>query len=191
MAGELHFDQVTTRGGDTGDSSLFDGERRSKADPVFEALGDLDELGSWIGVLRARHRNAWEGPLRDFDAELYEVQTVLQRVSALVACSPGTPAYARLEPLDGESVAALELREARLLRVTRIEPVFVVPGADPVSAELDYARTLCRRGERRVVAVIRDPARPRPDLHAAQHYVNRLSDYLFIAARTAEQLAEA
>ena len=191
MAGELHFDQVTTRGGDSGDSSLFDGERRSKADPVFGALGDLDELGSWLGVVRARHRDEWEGPLRDLDAELYDVQTVLQRISAMIACSPGTPAYARLERLGEEAVEALELREARLLKVTRIEPVFVVPGADAAAAELDYARTLCRRGERRIVAVIRDPARHRPDLHPAQHYVNRLSDYLFVAARAAEQRAEA
>lgn len=191
MAGELHFDQVTTRGGDSGDSSLFDGERRSKADAVFEALGDLDELGSWMGVVRARHRDEWEGSLRDLDGELYDAQTMLQRVSAMIACSPATPAYARLDPVGSEAVGELELREARLLKVTRIEPVFVVPGADAAAAELDYARTLCRRGERRIVAVIRDEARPRPDLHAAQHYVNRLSDYLFVAARAAEQLAEA
>lgn len=190
MARELHFDQVTTRAGDSGDSSLFDGERRSKADPVFEALGDLDELGSWIGVVRARHREEWEGPLRDLDAELYDAQALLQRISAMIACSPGTPAYARLEGLGEEAVGELELREARLLKVTRIEPVFVVPGADAAAAELDYARTLCRRSERRIVSVIRDPARPRPDLHTVQHYVNRLSDYLFVAARAAEQLAE-
>ena len=187
MAKELHFDQVTTRAGDSGESSLFDGERRSKADSVFEALGDLDELVSWLGVLRARRRDEWTGPLRDLDSELHEVQTVLQQISALIACTPGTAQYARLTPLHGDAVAELELREARLLKVTHIEPVFVVPGADEAAAELDYARTLCRRAERRLVAVIRDPVRPRPDLHDSQHYVNRLSDFLFVAGRCAEQ----
>ena len=190
MARELKFDQVTTRAGDTGESSLFDGERRSKADDVFEALGDLDELSSWIGVLRARRREHWSGPLRDLDHELYEVQTVLSRIAALVACSPGTPQYARLTQIDDDTVAEIELREARLLKVTRIEPVFIVPGATEAAAEIDYARTICRRSERRLVAAIRSSAYPRPDLHTAQHYLNRLSDYLFVAGRSAEQLGE-
>jgi cob(I)alamin adenosyltransferase len=187
MSKELRFSQVTTRAGDTGESTLFDGERRSKTDAVFEALGDLDELSSWIGVIRARRRDEWSGPLRDFDHELYEVQTILSRIAALVACSPGTPQYARLTPVDGDTVAELELREARLLNVTRIEPVFIVPGATEASAEIDYGRTICRRCERRLVSAIRSPAHPRPDLHASQHFLNRLSDYLFVAGRSAEQ----
>lgn len=190
MPRELEFDQVTTRGGDTGESSLFDGERRAKDDAVFEALGELDELTSWIGVVRARRRDFWDGPLRHFDDELYEVQSILSRISALVACSPGSRQYAMLARVDEETVAGIELREARLLRETRIEPVFIIPGATEASAEIDFARAMCRRCERRIVSAIRAPGRPRPDLHDAQRYLNRLSDYLFVAGRAAEQLAE-
>jgi cob(I)alamin adenosyltransferase len=190
MTKALTFKQVTTRGGDEGESTLFDGERRSKTDAVFETLGDLDEFTSWLGVVRARRRGEWVGPLRDLDDELYDVQTVLSRIAALVACSPGTQQYARLTMVDDSTVAELELREARLLEVTRIEPVFIVPGTTEAAAELDFARTICRRCERRLVALIRSQAHPRPDLHAAQHYLNRLSDYLFIAGRSAEQTDE-
>lgn len=191
MTGDLSFEQVTTRGGDTGESTLYDGTRLCKADVVFEALGELDELSSWLGVVRARRREEWSGPVRDLDGELYEVQTVLSRTAALVSCSPSSRNYARLEQVDGGTVSELELREARLLRITRIKPAFVVPGETEVSAELDYGRALCRRCERRLVAVIRSPGHPRPDLHDAQRYLNRLSDYLFVAARTAEQHSEA
>jgi cob(I)alamin adenosyltransferase len=191
MARKLEFDHVTTRGGDGGESSLFDGERRSKSDVAFETLGDLDELTSWLGVVRARHRTAWSGPLRDLDAELSDVQIILSRIAALVACRPGSEPYGRLVQVDDETVEALELREARLLTVTRIEPRFIIPGDDEAASELDFARSVCRRCERRLVGVIRDAAQPRPDLHAAQHYLNRLSDFLFVAARTAEQTSDA
>lgn len=187
MARELEFQQVTTRGGDKGESSLFDGQRRRKDDAIFEALGDLDELTSWIGLVRARRRDSWTGALGDADRELREVQSVIQRVCALIACSPGSPEYARLTAIDQGTVGELELREARLLRVTTIRPSFVLPGESEISAELDVARSICRRCERRIVSVIRAPGNPRPDLHTCQHYLNRLSDYLFVAARCAEQ----
>ncbi|MFW5738243.1 MAG: ATP:cob(I)alamin adenosyltransferase [Spirochaetota bacterium] len=190
MAREIDFDQVTTRGGDSGEAGLFDGERRAKDDPVFEALGELDELSSWIGVVRARHRDEWSGPLRDLDSELYDAQRVTSRIAALVACSPTATQYARLEQVDDATVAELELREKRALQSTTIEPVFIVPGEHLGAAEIDYARALCRRCERRLVSVIRSSVRPRPDLHACQRYLNRLSDYLFVVGRQVEQASE-
>ena len=187
MKSELTFEQITTRGGDGGDATLFDGERLVKSDPVFEALGDLDELTSWIGVVRSRYRDEWHGALRDLDTELRDAQTVASRISALVACTPSSKQYARLTPVDDAAVEELELREARALKTTQIAPVFIIPGDEPGSAEIDFARALCRRCERRLVNVIRSPGRPRPDLHAAQRYLNRLSDYLFVIARKREQ----
>ncbi|MFW6248110.1 MAG: cob(I)yrinic acid a,c-diamide adenosyltransferase [bacterium] len=190
MAREIGFNHVTTRGGDDGNTTLFSGERRVKADAVFHALGDLDELTSWIGVVRARHADGWTGALRGLESELYDSQTMLSRISALLACNPAAPVYARLHPVEDADIEALELREARLMNVTEIGDEFVVPGATVCSAEIDYARAVCRRCERRVVAVIRAPERPRPDLHLAQRYLNRLSDFLFVAARAAEQAAD-
>ena len=187
MASEIPFNQVTTRGGDGGEATLFDGERRAKDDLVFRTLGDFDELASWIGVVRARNRDEWPGGLHDFDAELREAQVALSRISALIACSPTSATYSRLAAVDETVVHELELREARLLQNTRIEPVFVIPGDHDHSAEIDYARTICRRCERTLVTLIRDRARPRPDLHDSQRYLNRLSDYLFVLARHMEQ----
>ena len=190
MASEIPFNQITTRGGDGGEATLFDGERRVKTDLAFQALGDLDELTSWIGVVRSRHRDEWPGRLIDLDTELRDAQEVVSRISALVACGPSSPHHSRLVPVDEAVVRELEVRESRLLRHTTIDPVFVVPGDHDSSAEIDYARAICRRCERTLVAVIRTSGVPRPDLHGGQHYLNRLSDYLFILARYVEQHAD-
>ncbi len=189
MASEIPFDQITTRGGDGGEATLFDGERRVKTDLVFQALGDLDELTSWIGVVRSHRRDRWPGRLHDPDGELRDVQQIVSQVSALVACTPSSAQHSRLVAVTDSVVHELELREARLLRATTIEPVFIIPGDRDESAEIDYARAICRRCERTLVAVIRSSGVPRPDLHDAQRYLNRLSDYLFVLARYVEQHA--
>lgn len=187
MQPKLGFTQVTTRGGDGGDATLFDGSRLAKSDSVFDALGDIDELTSYIGVVRTTNRDRWPDGLFDFDGVLREGQVVLSRILALVACSPTAPQYSRLPPVDRSALEELELQEARLLQHTTIQPVFVIPGDHDHSGEIDFARAICRRCERTVVAIIRSPAQPRPDLHEAQRFLNRLSDYLFVLARHVEQ----
>ena len=191
MASDIPFDRITTRGGDGGEATLFDGERRVKTDLAFAALGDLDELTSWIGVVRSRRRDDWPGRLHDLDNELRDAQEIVSRLSALVACSPSSSLHSRLVPVDGAVVRELEVREARLLHDTTISPVFIIPGDHDSSAEIDYARALCRRCERTLVAVIRGSGVPRPDLHDGQRYLNRLSDYLFVLARYVEQHTDA
>ena len=172
---EIEFEQVTTRGGDRGESSLYNGERRRKDDPVFEALGDLDELSSFLGAARA----AGEGEPAVLRIEA--VQRVLLRAGAQTATPSDDPLYLTLTPVCGADIDALEAAEKELLGRTRIEPVFVLPGGNAVSAAVDIARSVCRRSERRLVALIRD--RGRTELADVQRYLNRLSDYLFILAR--------
>jgi len=102
-----------------------------------------------------------------------------------VATSPASPLHPKLKPLTEADVEALEFWEKRLFDAgVVIRPAFVLPGATPQSAAVDVARTVCRRAERRMVAFIRTQGRP--DLTAGSRYLNRLSDALFILARSME-----
>ncbi len=179
MNDEKDFAMVTTRGGDRGETSLYNGERRRKDDLLFEALGDLDELSSFLGAARAA--GAAEVPGRLPDGLVEGFQRNILRIGARIATPPDDPLSATLKPVTGADVEDLEGEEKRLLLRTRIEPVFVLPGGYAVSAAVDVARAVCRRAERRLVSLIRD--RGRTELADAQRYLNRLSDFLFVLAR--------
>ena len=180
---EIEFEQVTTRGGDRGETSLYNGERRRKDDPVFEALGDLDELSSFLGAARAAAGRSGAGStgINAAAANLERVQRMLLRAGAQIATPAGDPLYAGLKPVEEADIGDLEIEEKKLLSRTTIEPVFVLPGGNELSASVDVARSVCRRAERRLVSLIRE--RGRVELAAVQRYLNRLSDYLFILAR--------
>jgi len=168
----IEFDRVTTRTGDGGKTSTYSGAVDWKDAPVFEVLGDLDELSSWLGVIKPwGHRDVIEA-----------IQTKLLQIGSLVATAPGSPLGDGLKKVTAEDVFGLEAWEKGLLDTVVIEPVFVLPGSTPESAWTDVARTVCRRAERRMVTFVRDT--PRPDLKEAARYLNRLSDALFILARS-------
>src|SRR6266536_763398 len=120
--------RVTTRTGDGGDTSLFGPGRIRKTDPRIEALGDLDETQAAIGVARA----AAEGTVAE---TLLELQRGL---------------YVAMSEV-GTAVAALEEHAAALRATVDIAGRFVIPGEDALSAQLDQARAVARRAERRVV----------------------------------------
>lgn len=171
---KIDFDLVTTRTGDNGKTSDFSGTVDWKDAPVFELLGDLDELSSWLGVVKHL------GPHRD---NLETVQSRLMAAGSLVATDPASPLFEKLRQITEDDVGTLEVWEKRMLDSgVEIGPAFVLPGATPRSAQVDVARTVCRRAERRMVTFVRD--RPRPDLVPAARYLNRLSDALFILARS-------
>jgi cob(I)alamin adenosyltransferase len=180
VADDDEFELVTTRGGDHGESGYYSGERRRKDDLLFEALGDIDELNSVVGVARARLHAR-----RSEVFGLTEIQRQLLRLSSMVATTPGHELYDTFEHIVEEDVEALERVQRNLMKQTRIEPVFILPGESEESATIDVARSVCRRAERRLVAVIRE--RGRFDLHACQNFLNRLSDYLFVLGRHIDQ----
>ena len=172
---QLKFDQLVTRSGDQGESSLYSGERLPKDDVVFQVLGEADELNALIGL--AKH-----GLDSDCRVEMETIQTALGELMALVATCDG-----RLSGRYdlGNRLAWLELRIQERLVNTVIQTNFVNPGATAASAMVDVARAVCRRAERQLVGLIRQ--RQRSELAAAQIFLNRLSDYLFVLARHVEQ----
>ncbi|HDQ13762.1 MAG TPA: cob(I)yrinic acid a,c-diamide adenosyltransferase [Sediminispirochaeta sp.] len=178
---KFEFSQVTTRGGDRGESSLVGGDRRRKDDLYFQCLGDLDELISQIGLLRAHLRLEAKEKQRRFQhlgQELREIQLMLQKIAGLVA-SPRTGDRSA-SPIGEEEVHELEKWEHRLIEETNVPHEFIQPGDHVVSALAHVARSVCRRAERSVVSCIRERGRER--LIGSQQYLNRLGDYLFICA---------
>lgn len=182
----IEFEKVTTRGGDDGRSSLFSGQRRFKDDVVFWALGDLDELISVLGVVR-RAIHSRDSVHRE-GRHIEQVQRTLMTVCAVLATVPSSGEFTRIRKISERDVGKLERREKALLDDTDIAGEFIVPGAHPESIpEIDIARAVARRCERRIVTLIRSEGRPDVEARVCQHYVNRLSDYLFVLARYCEQ----
>jgi cob(I)alamin adenosyltransferase len=163
--------KIYTRGGDRGETALLGGGRVPKSDRRIEAYGTVDELNSLLGVVRA----SWS----DFpiDDELAAIQSDLFAVGALLA-SPGSD---RFPGVAAERVGQLErsidAMEAELAPLTS----FILPGGSLAAAWLHLARTVCRRAERLVVGLELEGA----ELRETIPYLNRLSDFLFVAARLA------
>lgn len=171
--------RVTTRTGDAGTTSLFGKPRVSKTDPRIEALGDLDETQSAIGVARAMT------PRSSLGRELLELQRGLYVAMSEVA----TPSeeLARLgQRLDADALARLDGVIATVRGKAPIEGRFVIPGETALSAAVDHARTVARRAERRVVECV-EAGLVAGDILIP--WLNRLSDLLFVLARASEGTA--
>ena len=181
--------KIYTRTGDQGATSLFGGSRVPKNDPRIEAYGTVDELNSFIGVARAH-------PLpQAVDDVLHQVQIDLFEIGARLA-SPSTDRFAGVDPARiTELEQAIDAMERELAPLTS----FILPGGAPAAAQLHVARTVCRRAERCVVeldgrwqmadgrdeSVSPSAIRHPPSNESTIAYLNRLSDYLFVAARFA------
>ena len=173
--------KIYTGSGDRGKTSLFSGERVAKHDERIEAYGDLDELNSAIGVLIAGLPPDGDG-LRP---ELHDIQSELFAIGAWLATAPGAPAAAALPPLDPDGAIGLERAIDRLDAGLPPLAGFILPGGHPGAAWAHVARTVCRRTERRVVALAAGgaDAKDAVPIRRAIVYLNRLSDYFFVLAR--------
>lgn len=174
--------KIYTRKGDDGSTGLFGGRTVSKADPRVEAYGLVDEVNAVLGWVRAA------AVPRDLDAALARIQGTCFRLGAWVAAVSGVDP--RVPAVSAEDVEALERGIDDLDE--ELEPLrnFVLPGGGEVGARLHVARTVARRAERAVAALaLREEVAP-----SALSWLNRLSDWLFVAARVAnarEGLSEA
>jgi cob(I)alamin adenosyltransferase len=165
----VRLTRIYTRGGDRGETSLGDGSRVSKLDPLLRAYGAVDELNSVIGWAHA------DAP----DQRLTRVQNELFDLGADLSV-PYQPDDSKLRVAQAQ-VDALE-RDCDEVNAA-LEPLksFVLPGGNETAARLHVARAVCRRVEREVLAVSHE----RELNPVALVYLNRLSDLLFILARAA------
>lgn len=165
--------KIYTRTGDLGETALFGGPRVGKDMVRIEVCGEIDELNCALGVVRAK------GLPEDVDRLLHRLQNELFEVGAELATpnpvkhgtrTIGTQHVLRLEAdLDALSATLPELKQ------------FVLPGGAPAAAGLHWARAVCRRAERRLVALVRQSEEEISRVLLA--YVNRLGDLLFVLAR--------
>lgn len=173
----VKINKVYTRTGDTGMTSLVSGPRRDKHDLRVDAFGTVDETNSVIGM--ARLHTAGIEPL---DAMLARIQNDLFDLGADLA-NPEVEENPEYEPLRvvAAQVTRIENEIDELNAV--IEPLrsFILPGGSPAAAYLHLARTVARRAERLMVELSRQEIVGEPALQ----YINRLSDFLFVAARHA------
>lgn len=171
--------KIYTKTGDKGDTSLFGGQRVPKDALRIEAYGNVDELNSVLGIVRADNTEP------RVEKVLAAVQDVLFHLGADLATPrsvTGKKAVRRIEEKD-----CLPLEKQIDAIETELRPLrnFVVPGGSPVAARLHFARTVCRRAERSVVRLSRNE-----DIgDEITVYLNRLSDLLFVLARYANHAA--
>lgn len=171
------LNRIYTRTGDDGSTALGSGERRPKYDLRVAAYGTVDETNAAIGVARLHTADS-----AALDAMLGRIQNDLFDLGADLAVPQREGKAERLRVLDSQ-VDRLE-REIDTLNAD-LSPLssFVLPGGSPAAAHLHVARTVCRRAERLIVELGANPAEPVSD--AAIRYMNRLSDFLFVASRAA------
>jgi len=170
------LNRIYTRAGDDGTTALGTGERRKKYDLRIEAYGTLDEVNAVVGLVRLSTAGT------ALDAALSRVQNDLFDVEADLCMPSGGkgPGGARLTVTDAQ-VEWLEKEIDRLNAELTPLRSFVLPGGSAASAYLHLARTVCRRGERLMAELNDKPGEGVTP--AALKYVNRLSDFLFVASR--------
>ena len=166
------LNRIYTRTGDDGTTALGSGERRPKYEAAF---GTVDETNAAIGIVRLYLTEA-----RDLDAMLGLIQNDLFDLGADLAVPEREGKAERLRIVSSQ-VERLE-RDIDSLNA-KLSPLtsFVLPGGTPAAAHLHLARTICRRAERIMVELASRPDEPVGD--AAIQYINRLSDFLFVASR--------
>jgi cob(I)alamin adenosyltransferase len=164
--------KITTRTGDSGETGLGDGSRLPKDAARVQALGDVDELNSALGVLLAE-----EVP--------QDIREALERVQQDLFDLGGELSIPGHALLDAQRIVALEtLQESWNAELAPLKE-FILPGGSRAAAAAHVARTVCRRAERSVVAL----GRAEPVTAQARQYLNRLSDLLFVAGRTLNRRA--
>jgi cob(I)alamin adenosyltransferase len=169
------LNRIYTRTGDDGTTALGSGERRPKYDLRIEAYGTVDETNAAIGIVRL---DLAEAP--ELDRMLGLIQNDLFDLGADLAVPQRDGKAERLRVVASQ-VARLEHDIDTLNEALAPLTSFVLPGGAPAAAHLHLARTICRRAERIMVELAAQPNEPVGD--AAIQYMNRLSDFLFVASR--------
>ncbi len=154
---------IYTKRGDKGETSLFNNKRVSKKSKIVEAIGAIDELNSYIGIVRSINR------FKNLDAELKSIQNDLFLIGSIIAGYNSS--------FDEKRIGRIEKRIDDIESKLPVQTSFIFLGGDVIATGLFYTRSLARKAERRLVAIQREIE---PLVLA---YINRLSDYLFILGR--------
>ena len=171
------LNRIYTRTGDGGDTGLSDGTRVAKHDPRVEAYGTVDELNATLGLCRLHATGDLEGPLAVIQNDLFDLGADLARPNLAADAQAGHPVLRIIDSQVARLEAEIDAMNADL------DPLrsFILPGGSVLSAHLHLARTVARRAERCAT----DLAVGSDVNGAAIRYLNRLSDWLFVAARVA------
>ena len=178
----VRLNRIYTRTGDDGTTGLGDGERRPKYDARVSAYGEIDELNCVIGLARLTTSVPGDADLAAVEATLARAQNDLFDLGADL-CFPPKANEGEALRMTASQVEALERAIDGLNAELAPLKSFVLPGGSAAATALHHARTVCRRAERAIVglAAIEGEIVGAPVIA----YVNRLSDYLFVAARWA------
>ena len=169
----MKITKVYTRGGDMGKTSLVGGQRVSKASERLEAYGTVDELSSHLGLL------ASQLPDGDDKAVIIRIQNCLFNVCTNLATDQEQTALSPSAYLPDGEIEFVEQKIDEIMKLLPEKQGFVLPGGTKEASQAHVCRTVCRRAERRIVA-LSEVAVISPDV---LQYVNRLSDYLFVLAK--------
>ncbi len=169
--------KIYTRRGDSGESGILDNKRLKKDDPIFEALGSIDELNSALGLAR----------IHVADHNMQSILTVVQNTLFTLSTILASPRENRFKYASLDFSTAISDLEKEIDRVEEELPPlkkFILPGGGLAGGWLHHARVICRRAERRVATLL-----PSDDaVNGVLKYLNRLSDLLFVYARLANYL---
>ena len=169
--------KIYTKTGDKGKTSLFGGERVSKDTGRIEAYGCVDELNAHLGVVRSLK------PPDEIEKVLDRIQHELFVLGADLATPPTKPPK-KINRVESRHIEQLEKDIDRFDSALAPLQQFILPGGSRISAELQVARTICRRAERRIVQLLR-----KSEIGTIPVvYINRLSDLLFVLARSENTL---
>ncbi len=173
--------KIYTKTGDKGQTSLLKGGRVSKSSARVEAYGTLDELNSWVGYVRSINTDA------EVEAVLARIQPKIHTLCSDVAAEfDEEPEQFAIPRMTEEDVLELERDIDRMDEDLEKLTHFILPSGCPAGAALHIARTICRRGERRLVELIDEVGKVNS---FAVKFTNRLSDHLFTLARWANHRA--
>ncbi|SNT76433.1 cob(I)yrinic acid a,c-diamide adenosyltransferase [Paracoccus seriniphilus] len=171
------LNKIYTRTGDKGDTALSDGSRVAKHDPRVEAYGSVDELNATLGLCRLHAQGQMAEELAVIQNDLFDLGADLSRPDMSADDQAGYPVLRMID-------AQVERLEREIDRMNaELQPLrsFILPGGSTLAAHLHLARTVARRAERRATELAAGgDANP-----VAVRYLNRLSDWLFVASRQA------
>lgn len=165
--------KIYTKTGDKGKTSLFGGKRVLKSDAQIDAYGTVDELNSWIGLLRDTSASNAEKEI------LLEVQEILFTIGSHLAVDVTRRTEMKLPALQEGFIEVLEHQMDSMDADLPEMKNFVLPGGHVAVSYCHIARTVCRRAERAIVKMNSNE----DEVTFSVRYVNRLSDYLFVLSR--------